>query len=145
MTDLRRGFVLATLLAVALWACGGGESEPTAGASAPQAAPAAEPAAQETASIPPTEAAQLFASRCATCHGAEGAGDGAGAAALVPKPRNFRQAAWQESVSDEHIVRVISYGGAAVGLSPIMPAHPDLANQPPALAGLVAHVRSLRE
>lgn len=32
---------------------------------------------------------KLYAAQCATCHGAEGKGDGAAAAALTPKPRNF--------------------------------------------------------
>jgi mono/diheme cytochrome c family protein len=31
----------------------------------------------------------LFAQRCASCHGAIGGGDGAAAALLFPKPRNF--------------------------------------------------------
>jgi mono/diheme cytochrome c family protein len=32
---------------------------------------------------------ELFNTNCAVCHGAEGKGDGAGGAALNPKPRNF--------------------------------------------------------
>lgn len=32
---------------------------------------------------------QLFAANCVACHGEKGAGDGAAAAALTPKPRNF--------------------------------------------------------
>jgi high-affinity iron transporter len=33
---------------------------------------------------------KIYAERCAPCHGDQGAGDGPAAAALVPKPRNFR-------------------------------------------------------
>jgi caa(3)-type oxidase subunit IV len=33
--------------------------------------------------------AQIFAQQCASCHGAQGKGDGPAAAALNPKPRNF--------------------------------------------------------
>ena len=33
---------------------------------------------------------KVFAERCAPCHGETGAGDGPAAAALSPKPRNFR-------------------------------------------------------
>jgi mono/diheme cytochrome c family protein len=34
---------------------------------------------------------QLFARHCATCHGASGAGDGAGGATLRPRPRNLAE------------------------------------------------------
>lgn len=34
---------------------------------------------------------ELFKNNCASCHGETGMGDGAGAAALNPKPRNFHQ------------------------------------------------------
>ena len=57
---------------------------------------------------------------CASCHGATGAGDGAAAAAMNPKPRNLTDAAWQASVDDARIKTVIEKGGAAVGLSPLM-------------------------
>ena len=79
--------------------------------------------------------------RCATCHGEAGDGNGELAGALNPRPRDFRQADWQESVSDAHIETVISRGGPSAGLSPIMAAHPDL--DPGQLASLRAYVRSL--
>jgi mono/diheme cytochrome c family protein len=90
------------------------------------------------------EAEQVFATRCFTCHGAKGEGDGPGSAALVPKPRNFTDPAWQTSVTDNHIAKIIQYGGAAVGKSPTMPGNPDLMGKPEVVAALVAHVRSLR-
>ena len=65
--------------------------------------------------------AAKYGSLCASCHGAAGAGDGAGAAGLNPKPRNLADATWQGSVTDEHIVKVIKEGGSAVGLSATMP------------------------
>lgn len=37
----------------------------------------------------PERARQLFAKRCASCHGAEGRGDGAAASGLSPRPTNF--------------------------------------------------------
>ena len=55
---------------------------------------------------------------CANCHGVEGKGDGPGAG--EPKPRNFTDLAWQNSVTDERIATVTSQGGPAVGLSPAM-------------------------
>ncbi|MBK8946793.1 MAG: cytochrome c [Ignavibacteriae bacterium] len=33
----------------------------------------------------------LYQTNCASCHGADGNGDGVAAAALNPKPRNFHQ------------------------------------------------------
>jgi len=86
----------------------------------------------------------VFSTRCFTCHGSEGAGDGPGSAGLTPRPRDFRDPAWQDSVTDDHIVKIISYGGAAVGKSLTMPGNPDLVAQRDVLAALAAHIRSLR-
>jgi mono/diheme cytochrome c family protein len=86
---------------------------------------------------------QIFATRCVTCHGPEGLGDGPGSAALDPKPRNFQDPAWQESVTDDHIEKIVMYGGAAVGRSPTMPGNPDLMSKPDVVRALVAHVRGL--
>lgn len=90
------------------------------------------------------EARALFDSLCFTCHGTSGHGDGPGAAALDPKPRSFADAVWQDSVTDEHISKVIVFGGAAVGKSPMMPAQPQLKGQTDTLAGLVKIVRDFR-
>ena len=59
---------------------------------------------------------------CAACHGATGKGDGAAAAALDPKPRDLSNAEFTSTVSNEHLYKVISEGGPAVGLSPLMTA-----------------------
>jgi len=72
-------------------------------------------------------------------------GDGPGSAGLTPKPRNFTDQTWQASVSDDHINKIIRYGGAAVGRSPMMPGNPDLIAKPEIVAALVAHVRSLSQ
>jgi mono/diheme cytochrome c family protein len=61
-----------------------------------------------------------FTQLCSTCHGPTGHGDGPAGQALNPHPRNFTDAAWQNSVDDEHIAKVITNGGASVGLSPSM-------------------------
>jgi hypothetical protein len=47
-------------------------------------------------------------------------------------------------VTDEHITKVIVYGGAAVGKSPMMPAQPQLKGQTETLAALVKIVREFR-
>ncbi|MGH7849277.1 MAG: c-type cytochrome, partial [Thermodesulfobacteriota bacterium] len=65
---------------------------------------------------------ETFQTTCAACHGAEGKGDGVAAQALDPKPRNLSDAAIVSALTDEHLYKVISEGGAAVGLSPMMAA-----------------------
>ncbi len=84
----------------------------------------------------------MFKIRCSVCHGTSGKGDGPGSAALNPKPRNYTDAEWQKSVTDEQIRNTILMGGAAVGKSPNMPASPDLQSKPQVLDGLVQVVRS---
>jgi cytochrome c553 len=99
--------------------------------------------AEEIPAAAKTEADTVWAQRCGTCHGVGGKGDGAAAAALTPKPRDFTLAAWQTSVTDEHIEKTILEGGQAVGLSMLMVANPDLASKPDVVKALRAHVRSL--
>ncbi|HKU37480.1 MAG TPA: c-type cytochrome [Polyangiales bacterium] len=93
------------------------------------------------AATPPADPKHVFETRCATCHGATGHGDGPASSALNPKPRNYTDLAWQKSVTDEQIKQTILYGGAAVGKSPVMPASPDLESQPVLLDGLIKIVR----
>ena len=96
--------------------------------------------------VPPeTQAAAdaIWQSRCSTCHGATGKGDGAAAAALTPKPRDFSSPSGQATVTDEHIEKIIAEGGQSVGLSMLMPANPDLVSKPDVIKALRAHVRGL--
>lgn len=91
----------------------------------------------------PQEAARaIFSMRCAACHGTGGTGDGAAAAQLNPKPRNFKDTAWQTSVTDEHIEKIIRDGGPAVGKSPAMPPNPDLVAKPEVVAALRGMIRA---
>lgn len=94
-------------------------------------------------SVVAPDAHETFKARCAPCHGESGHGDGPGAAALTPKPRNYADVTWQGKVTDEQIKQMILYGGAAVGKSPTMPANPDLEGKPD-LDGLVAIVRGFK-
>ncbi len=117
----------------------------TAPEPAPEAAPTkAESPAAGVAAVAAVgvEVATLFAGRCAVCHGAEGGGDGPTAAALDPKPRAFTDAAWQASMTDEAIIKVVTEGGAAVGKSPLMPPNPDLAARPELMKALVSRIRA---
>ncbi len=69
--------------------------------------------------VPPQMAYMMF---CATCHGKTGAGDGPQAATLSTHPRNFTDCAAMGKISDEVVFKAIKFGGAAVNLSPEMPA-----------------------
>lgn len=90
------------------------------------------------------KAKEIFATRCTPCHGPNGGGDGPASASLNPKPRNFQDATWQASVTDEHIETIIKMGGAAVGKSPAMPSNPDLMDDTATVAALRGVVRSLK-
>ena len=90
------------------------------------------------------QAGEIFVNRCTPCHGAAGGGNGPASASLSPKPRDLRSEVFQAAVTDEHIEKVIQYGGAAVGKSPAMPANPDLADKPEVVQALRAKVRSFR-
>ncbi len=61
-----------------------------------------------------------FENTCVACHGPQGKGDGPAAAALDPKPKNLSDAELLSTQTDDYIFKVISEGGASVGLSPMM-------------------------
>lgn len=96
--------------------------------------------------VPPAamqEAQDIYKTRCTMCHGPTGKGDGPAGAALNPKPRDLGDQAWQKSVTDEHIEKIILSGGPAVGKSPLMPANPDLSAKPNVIRALRIMVRNL--
>jgi mono/diheme cytochrome c family protein len=82
---------------------------------------AADDAPAGDASVP-----EIYTRRCAACHGARGRGDGLAAQAMQPRPRDFSDASWQGTVSDDALRSVIVQGGSVRDLSASMPAHPDL-------------------
>jgi len=127
------------VIALALAAGCGKKSE----ASQPGSASESGSAAVATTGPSATEEARtMFKTLCATCHGESGTGDGPGAAALTPKPRNYTDKAWQASVTDDQIRNTILMGGAAVGKSPAMPAQPQLKEKPEVVDALIRIVRT---
>ena len=141
-----RRWAVGALAGVALaFACGGSEGDGAAppASSARPAAPAPKASTPPPAEAAHDEARAIFETRCATCHGVAGDGKGPGSQALNPPPRDLRDPAWQASVSDEHVHKIVLYGGAAVGRSPAMPGNPDLIAKPAVVEALVAHIRSL--
>jgi cytochrome c oxidase cbb3-type subunit 3 len=67
------------------------------------------------------EGKKLYGQICATCHGQSGKGDGPGAAALNPKPRDHTDKEYMSKLTDDDLFKVIKNGGASVGKSPLMP------------------------
>jgi len=127
---MKKLLILTTLAALPLAACGGGGEEPASGGGGDAAAIAAGKTA-------------FMANACATCHGETGLGDGAAAAALTVKPRNYTDATWQNSVSDADIKNVIVKGGAANGLDAAMVAYGHLPEAD--IDNIVAYIRSLKK
>lgn len=126
-------------------ACGKKEQAPQqAVVSTAEAAPKVE-TEEDKAFAARMEAKDIFKKKCLVCHGENGQGDGPGAAALDPKPRNFAEASWQKEVTDDQISKAIIGGGAAVGKSPIMPGNPELKAKPDSVKELVAIIRGFKK
>jgi mono/diheme cytochrome c family protein len=100
---------------------------------APAATPAAAPSPAEAATKPdagnagvPRDAgagagAASYAIFCASCHGATGDAQTPIAQTLVPPPARHNDGNYMNTLTDEHIFRVIKEGGFAVGKAPTMP------------------------
>jgi mono/diheme cytochrome c family protein len=106
------------------------------------AVPAAAAAAAEPSAAAVAEADTIFTTRCAACHGVTGMGDGLAAQALNPKPRAYSDKAWQASVTDEMIAKVIVEGGPSIGKAATMTPNADLKDKPDVVKALVAKIRS---
>jgi caa(3)-type oxidase subunit IV len=67
----------------------------------------------------------IFAQQCVSCHGAEGQGNGAAAAALNPKPRNFTQTeGWKNGRKPAQIFKTLKEGiaGGSMGSFATIPS-----------------------
>ena len=134
--------ILIAMLVVA--ACGKGNEPPPPSTGAPM--PQQETGPSEKRGAPPAmsadeQAKAMFQTVCAMCHGADGTGNGPASANLNPKPRNYTDATWQASVTDEDLRKIILHGGQAVGKSATMPGQPQLKDQPEVLDALVKLIR----
>jgi mono/diheme cytochrome c family protein len=134
---MRRMLIAIVLLA----ACGKNNEPPPPSSGSPTAQPESAPQNARPQQDPAAQAKAMFQTVCATCHGADGTGNGPAAANLNPKPRNYTDPAWQASVTDEDIKKTILLGGQGVGKSPMMPGQPQLKEQPAVLDELVKIIR----
>jgi mono/diheme cytochrome c family protein len=130
-------------LAVALAACGKGDKPPPSqgevGVAQESGPRTRKPSHGSNAG--PSEAEQLFIQTCARCHGFDGSGRGEVAEMLEVKPRDYTDAKWQATITDDEIKRIIIEGGAAVGKSKLMPPNPTLKDRPEIVAELVQIIR----
>lgn len=92
-----------------------------------------------------THGKELYGKLCASCHGAEGKGDGPIGAALPAdqKPRDFTSAVFKVATDDTKMKEIIQKGGVAFGLSPLMAPQASLTDAD--LTDLVAVVRSFKK
>jgi mono/diheme cytochrome c family protein len=120
---------IATVLAVGLWLALLGR--PGAGA---------ETGAAETGTAGDAEAgAKLYKQFCSGCHGADGRGGGH---TFMPHVDRLTRAGYIDLLPDEHLIAVITEGGAAYGMSSYMPAWGGHLT-PEEIRDLVAHIREL--
>lgn len=115
-----RCIVLASLLAPI--ACGGDERKAAGG-------PVGDAARGKT----------IYETRCAPCHGVEGGGDGPGAAAIAPKPRNFRDPAFWQGRTAQQLRLVVKQGKPGTLMAPFEGALSDAE-----IDDVVAYVQSFR-
>ncbi len=90
------------------------------------------------------KAKKNFGLYCSSCHGSDGTAQTPVASSLNPKPRNFTDVKWQNSVDDARIGKVIKEGGASVGLSPTMAAW-GAALSDEDIDGIVKLIRSFKK
>jgi mono/diheme cytochrome c family protein len=85
---------------------------------------------------------ELYEKNCTTCHGTSGKGDGPAAKSFSPKPRDLTDEDYMRTLTDEHLYRVISGGGKALGKSPYMPPWEALLERQD-IINLIYYIRSL--
>lgn len=100
------------------------------------------------ASVAPAEAGdarkgkETYAKFCTTCHGATGKGDGPMGAGMNPKPKDLSDKAYNRSLKDDYLVKLIQEGGPALGKSPMMPKFGGTLKEND-VADVIAFLRSL--
>jgi mono/diheme cytochrome c family protein len=84
----------------------------------------------------------LYQQYCSTCHGPQGKGNGPAAMAMIPKPRDHTDGHYMNALSDAHLAKVITEGGAAVQRSPLMPSWQGTLT-PQQIHDVIAYLRTL--
>jgi mono/diheme cytochrome c family protein len=81
--------------------------------------------------------ATFYASECAFCHGASGAGDGPASAMLTPRPTSFASAAYWKSADRKALAKVIAEGRGGTAMMPF-----SSRLSAPQIDALVTHLES---
>jgi mono/diheme cytochrome c family protein len=81
----------------------------------------------------------VFEIRCAPCHGSSGGGDGPAAAALEPKPRNFRDPGFWRGRTRTSLRLTVEQGRPGTMMSPFKGVLSDAE-----IDGVVRYVESFR-
>src|SRR5256712_10598554 len=84
---------------------------------------------------PPGDGAALYASGCASWHGAEGRGVPAASTRLEVPPADLRDCKTSTAEPEHRWIGIVTQGGAAFGLSLDMPAFGEAATPEPIRAG----------
>ena len=135
---MTRTSVLLVITAAGLAATVACSADPDGLTSAVPAASAAAPAAVKPEAL--AKGRGIYNNTCAPCHGESGRGNGPGAGAFKPAPRDHTDRAYMDTLTDKNIADVIQMGGAIKG-KPLMPSNPQIRGTD--LEALVAYVRSL--
>src|ERR1044071_1414629 len=101
-----RMLIIAILVA---GACGKNQEPPPPSSGVPNAKQESGPGNRRTngGDAIPEQAQKMFMTVCATCHGMDGTGTGPAAETLTTKPRNYTDAAWQATVTDDELKKTI--------------------------------------
>ncbi len=83
-----------------------------------------------------------FQQYCASCHGTAGKGDGPMGAAMNPKLKDLSGKAYNASLKEDYLVKLIKEGGQAVGKSPMMPKMGGVLKDGE-VTDVIAYIRSL--
>ena len=81
----------------------------------------------------------VYEIRCAPCHGSDGHGDGPAAAAIEPKPRNFRDPAFWNGRTRSSLRLTVEQGRPGTMMSPFKGVLTDAE-----IDGVVRYVESFR-
>jgi mono/diheme cytochrome c family protein len=116
--------LLAIALCVLAYACGGD---------------AGQHAEQQAHAAPAADGKAIYDTRCSPCHGMDGAGDGPAAAAITPKPRNFRDGEFWKARTDAQLHAVVKDGRPGTLMPPFEGVVSDAE-----IDAIVAYLRTFR-